>query len=173
MANTTLNTLNSPTPEEFLNQADINFQPINSASSQKTNFYIIQKNFAALVIFNKNVKIALRYLKDLINIDGIVNTVLLKIQDAKTTIAVNYDLVVGTSELQTSNSKIFQVSRAGLLLVEITSKDNPLEWNVDRLIVQVKNLDGVIVYPVITTKNNKISIDFVDSLSTNYTVYFM
>ena len=162
-----------PTTEQFLEQPDIGFQDINSATSQKTNFYIVQKNFEALLLFNKNVKASLRYLKNLINIDGIVTTVLANIQSAKNTLAINYSLVVGESELQITNGKTYQVKREGLLLVEITSKDNPLEWDVDKLIVQVKNFDGIIVYPVITTKNNKITIDFVDSLSTNYVVYFI
>jgi hypothetical protein len=37
--------------------------------------------------------------------------------------------------------------------------------------VQIKEISGIILYPVITTINNKITVHFTDGLSTSYKIF--
>ena len=74
--------------------------------------------------------------------------------------------------LATVNGTNYRLERVSEYIVEITNVSKPL-WNVDKLIVDVKNSDGVKVYPTISTINSKITIYFNDGLLTNYNVIFI
>ena len=110
-----------------------------------------------------------KYYTKRIDIDAIIKTITEKFQSSKLTIPIQSNSVIGSSENIQIDSVTYKVNRVAQFVIEITNLTNP-EWVVDKLIVQVKDLDGVIVYPTISTKNSKITVHFIDGILTNYYV---
>jgi CTP-dependent riboflavin kinase len=79
---------------------------------------------------------------------------------------------VGEIVIQTMNQRDFQIKKVDLYIIEITCLSET-NWDVNRLMVQIKNIDGTIVYPKITTIESRILIDFIDGIATNYQVLFI
>lgn len=158
--------------ESFITQKDFAITEIDKASSQKSNILILANNFSQLVKFLSVMKAYVIYLRSLVDTENIVQTVIEYLQSSKTSISILYSLLVGSSEQQQINNIIYKVERLDSYTIEITNLSKP-SWSVDKLIIQVKNVDGVIVYPTITTKNGKITVYFNDGIITNYNVIFI
>lgn len=160
--------------EQWLATPDLEFTDIDNNSNIKTNFLFVQRNFTNLKKWLSGLKSYLRYLRGLIDIDNLLAELLDKLRNEKTMIPIIYSMEIGqiTTYTDPASKKNYRIKRADEYNIEITnlSEEN---WNVDRLMVCVKNYDGTIVYPVIKTISNKINLYFTDGLSTNYNVFFI
>lgn len=158
--------------EQWINIPDLEFTDIDNNSSIKTNFLFVQRNFTNLKIWLVGLKSYLRYLRSLIDIDKLLTALLYKLHNEKTRIPIIYNMEINQIKTYTepATKKNYRIKRVDEFNIEISniSEEN---WNVDRLMVCVKNADGTIVYPVIKTISNKINIYFTDGLSTNYNVF--
>ena len=152
--------------DSFLDQK-IEFAGLNKKTAIRTNFSLFSKNWEDLEKYIANLMLYLKYLRGLIDIDNIIKTITEKFQSSKLTIPIESNLAVGASKNVLIDSTTYKVNRVAQFVVEITNLTTP-EWVVDKLIVQVKDLDGTIVYPTISTKNSKITIHFIDGILTNY-----
>jgi hypothetical protein len=160
------------TNDDFLNGEIPSFKEIDSKSSIKTNILLLATNWKLLIPFLDNLMGYIMYLRSLINIDNLIQEVTLNFQNSKIAIPIYFSMIIGEHASHNINNVMFRVSRVSQYIIEISNLTTP-DWNVDRLLVQIKNDEGAIVYPLILTKNNKISIHFIDGLSTNYTVFFI
>lgn len=158
--------------DDFMKQPDFNINQVDQRASTKTNFYILNNNWVALVKYLKNIKSVIKWLYDSIQIDEIVKQVLDKLETSKNEIPVSFDIPVTTSYQIVCNKHTYKITRVDeyILTIECLTKPN---WDVRNLIVSVKNNDNVIVYPAIQTVNNRIRVDFIDKIATNYRVIFI
>ena len=85
---------------------------------------------------------------------------------------IDITLNLGTSITQTIGTKIYRIERVDDYKIIITG-DNIINWNTDNIICQVKDINGMIVYPIIITKNNKIEIYFNDMIGSNYILFWI
>lgn len=158
--------------EAFLNQGDYAVNNVDKGASTKSNFYLLDNNFVALVKYLKNLKFAVKYIFEHLQSDTIVQEVIDKLQTDKPAVPVSFDMPVTASRTVVVHDKTYKITRVDdyIVTIECLSIKN---WNVDNLIVQVKNNDRVIVYPRIKTAENMIEINFIDKIATNYTVFFL
>lgn len=154
--------------EEFINNPDLELNHINNESSQKTNFHITETNFNLLLIWFLLLRDYVKYIRTLIDVEAISQLVIDNLLTNKTMLSIFYSWNIDQIITQSG----YQLKRIAITTIEIT-KLNQVTWDNSRLMVQVKNANGDIVYPVITTANNKILIEFQDGISTNYTVIMM
>lgn len=154
--------------EEFIDNPDLELTHINNESSQKTNFHITEVNFNLLLTWFILLKDYVKYLRTLIDVETISQLVIDNLLTNKTMLSIFYSWNIDQIITQSG----YQLKRIAITTIEIT-KLNQTTWDNSRLMVQVKNANGDIVYPVITTANNKILIEFQDGISTNYTVIMM
>ena len=163
------------TPQEiadFLNQPDIVFNTINGKQSIKTNFLIISRNFKALAIYLSKLTSFVKYLYSLIDIQNLIIAVIDALATSKITLQIKFDQLVDTSVMLEVNKKIYKVYRVDDYHIEITN-ESVENWIVDKLMIQVKQLDGTFVYPTIRTIESKLDIYFPDGISTNYNIYLL
>jgi hypothetical protein len=160
-----------PTNEikDFLDKPLVKFETYSKSSSIKTNILLFSKNWQNLNEYLKNLTNFLKWLKNSIDMSSIIQDIAETFQNSKTSIGLPYSLSIDETNLQTINGVTYKIFRVNDFMFEITNLSNQT-WVVDKLIVQVKTSDGVIVYPAITTKTGKITLTFLDGLSSNYEV---
>ena len=156
----------------FINQSDVSFTPIVDNNSIKSNILILSKNFNTLAKYLSNLKAFAVFIYNLIDIDKLISTVLANIQSSKTVLLIDSSKNIGEVFIQTINGVDYQIIKTDDYTISVTIPALS-NWAVDNLIVQVKNLQGVIVYPVITTIDNSIQVNFTDGFSTNYKLFFI
>lgn len=157
---------------DFINQSDISFNPIVDNNSIKSNILILSKNFNTLAKYLSNLKAFAVFIYNLIDIDKLISTVLANIQSSKTVLLIDSSKNIGEVFIQTVNGVDYQIIKIDDYTISVTIPALST-WAVDNLIVQVKNLQGTIVYPVITTIDNSIHVNFNDGFSTNYKLFFI
>lgn len=163
------------TPEqiqEFIALNNLELNDLDSTQAYKTNFLITTRNFKSLVIYLGNTLSFIKNLYETIDIQNIINSVLTLLETTKNVLNINVTLVVGTSVTQTIGTNIYRISRIDNYQISI-SGDNIIGWNTDNLICQVKDNNGMIVYPSIITKDNKIDIYFDDLITSNYKLFWL
>lgn len=153
----------------FLEAGDLQLEELNKESSTKSNILLFGKNFKTLKTYLTNLKNYLIYLRDLINIDSLINQVIETFQNSKISLPIANDMALETSINIEIGNMLFVVNRVSQNRIEITN-GNDAEWNVDRLMITIKNNDGVVVYPKIITKASKITIEFNDGIISNYNI---
>lgn len=158
--------------EDFLKQPDFNVNEIDQKASMKTNFYILNNNWISIVKYLKNLKSVIKWIFDNMQIDEIVRQVLDKLETSKNEIPISFDIPVSTSYQVVSNKHTYKVTRVDQYVITIECLTKP-QWDVRNLMVTTKNNDNMIVYPATQTIDNKIRIDFIDRISTNYRVIFI
>ena len=156
----------------FVAQPALELDKIDTNVSQKTNFFISGKNFISMQVYLIKLKDYSVYLSSLINLTGIINDIFNKIQTDKLVLTVITSLNINQIEEQTVNNVVYQIKRIDDYIIEITNS-TVQNWIVDSLIIDIKDNDGTKVYPRITTKNNKITIYFIDGILTNYKVIIL
>lgn len=157
---------------QFLNTQNLELDELSSAQSFKTNFLLINKNNSKFILFVNYLLGFIKNLYETININTIVNLVLNNLQTQKLVLNINSTLIIGDSINQTLNGQTYKITRISNINVSIecvTIND----WNVDNLIIQVKTIDGTIIYPTINTNDNIINIYFNDIIGTNYNVIIL
>ena len=158
--------------DEFLEQEDIEFEPLNGSQSQLNNFILNTRNFTLLQLYLVNMLSWVKYLYQLIDVDNIILGVLDRLAVTKIFFSINYSLAIEASVIQNQANKNYKILRLSKYHIRITNETTP-SWNVDKLMVQIKQLDGTIVYPTIKTADSKIDIYFADEIKTNYKVYIL
>ena len=153
----------------FLNQQDIEFDSHSKDSSLKSNILLLFKNFANLAKYLKMQKEFIAYIFSLLNVDELINNILEQLQNSKTILLVDNGMIVGEHIDIESNSVTYRMTRVSPQTIDIINLSNN-EWNVDGVVVQIKTIQGQIVYPSIVTNNSKISIQFNDGIDTNYNI---
>ena len=157
--------------DEFILQNDLTFSPYNPTSSIKTNIFIFARNFVNLTTYLSKLKAFIARLNNLFN-GGLGQIIINNLQVNKIFLVVSGALSLNEIVQQTVNEIVFQIERKDQFVIEISNITNPT-WLTDNLVIQVKNIDGTIVYPVIITKDSKISIHFIDELQTSYKVFII
>lgn len=160
------------TDNGFLEQAQLELEKVVKTASVKSNILLFGKNFNTLVTWLRNLRDYVAYLKDLINVENLVNVVIESFQNSKLSIVIDYTMYEETSVNVVIGNTTYKVERVDSRTIEITNITNP-EWVVDKLLIGIKNLEGVTVYPKITTINNKITIYFADGILSNYVVIIL
>lgn len=156
----------------WIQGTDIGLDRLDNNSNIKTNFMLCDRNFQRLKLWLGALLSYIRYLRELVDIDSLLKELFFKIQEEKITIPilmamdVNPDAPVDYTD--PFSGTIYFIRRIDVQTVEITAqKEN---WKVDKLMVTVKDNDGIINYPVVKTSNNRITIYFPDGISSNYQV---
>jgi hypothetical protein len=161
-----------PAQEEFLEKTKIELSDVNNQASIKTNFFILQKNKLTLVEWLTKLLGYIRYLRKLIDTDTIVTEIFDYIQEHKYKITIKVPTGV-TTILDSSNGKNFTITYVDDYTVNVECLDK-LIWQTNQLVISVKTTnEGIVVYPVITCKNNMIIFNFADGIGENYDVYFI
>ncbi len=156
--------------DAFALQNDLEFDPNDGKSSLKTNTFLSERNFESLQLYISKLKAYSVRTAQSTNVDGLVEQILEQFQTSKIIIPITTDHPIGNSVFVEVNGITYTIQRIDSYIIEITSIP---DWITDSLIVQVKNTEGIIVYPVITTAENKIKIHFIDGIQTNYNVFFV
>lgn len=151
----------------FITQPQLKLKDILNVSNIKTNFLITQENKVTLEAWLNNFKQYVAYLSDLINVETLINAVVAQLSTSKTSIFIDKTIAVSQIKTYISNGVTYQINRVDLTKIEIT-KVNDTNWNVNNLICQLKNENGVVFYPKIQTSSNKILIEFLDNIIFNY-----
>jgi hypothetical protein len=158
--------------QDFLNLNNLELDNLNSNQSFKTNLLISTRNFKSLVIYLANTLSFIKNLYETINPTYIITQVLSLLENTKNILDINVNLLINTSVTQTIGTKIYRISRIDDYQIRITG-DNIIDWNTDNIICQVKDINGMIVYPTIITADNKIDIYFNDLLGSNYKLFWI
>lgn len=158
--------------EKFLAQPDYAINNIDKSASIKTNFYLLNNNLTALVKYLKNLKHVAKWVYEHLQIDQLILELIDKFQTDKLMIPVAFDIPITGTRIHESGKDTYKITRIDNYIIDIECLTRK-NWNVDRLMIQVKNNDYVIVYPRIATVENKITIDFIDKVATNYNVFIV
>ena len=157
---------------EFVAAADLSFTKIDKASSLKTNNLIGDKNFTLLQGYLTKLKGYVEYIQDLIDIQQIIDQIIAQQQSSKSVLLISTTMNIGDNSTQKVNGVNYKVTRTDDYIIEISNLNNT-EWVTDFLMVQVKNNNGAIVYPLIFTVNNKIIVHFIDGITSDYKLFFI
>jgi hypothetical protein len=109
---------------------------------------------------------------EILDIEKIISDIIKRYESSKNNILISFDLDIGSITVVTVGDRRFQIKRLDEYIIEITCIEKE-PWKVDALIIQIKNAEGMIVYPRITTISSKVTIDFIDTIASNYWVYFV
>lgn len=156
----------------WIKETNIELTDLDNNSNIKTNFMWCQRNFQRLKVWLTTLVSFIKYLRDLIDVDSLLHELFLKIQEEKITIPIMMAMDVNPDQpvdyTDSFSGTVYFIRRIDVQTVEITAqKEN---WKVDKLMVTVKDNDGVINYPVVKTSNNRITLYFPDGISSNYQV---
>jgi hypothetical protein len=157
--------------DSYQSMEDLKLDSIQKGSSFKTNFFISEKNFQTIMRWVNRLRDYVDELYNMINIPAIIAELVKYYEANKNMLTIRCDMEIGFIDHQTVNKRDFDIKRIDEYVIEITCSSE-VDWDVDRLIIQVKNIDGMIVYPRLITKTSKITIDFIDGMITNYFVFF-
>lgn len=158
--------------EQFLEEPDIKLDDINNSTAIKSNFHLMQKNKVTLLIWLKRLKAYVKYLRSLIDLNNIILEVIEYLAKNKPRFYLAYLSNPGESTIQEVNKQQYQIKRTDLYTFEIINLTNS-DWESDRLIIQCKNDEGNVVYPVIQTKGNMVRLNFADGITHNYYMYWV
>lgn len=157
---------------DFVKKKVVEFNKISTTSSFKTNLTLFSRNWTNLYTYLGTLLSYLKYIDGILDIDTFMATVISTFQSSKAMLTIFSAYVIGELNLQTTNSIQYSITRLDANTIEILNTKNA-DWVVDKLIVDVKTVDGIKVYPVITTINSKISIYFADGILSDYVILFV
>ena len=151
--------------DSFMASDDIEFSEYQSTVSIKSNIFLFSRNFLNLGLYLSKLK---AYVKQIDNNSGPNSALRL----TKTIILIDSSVNIGESYQVTSDNISYKVERLNQYVIEITNITVP-QWNTDELLIQIKSVNGMLIYPAITTAENKIKIDFIDGLVEEYKVFII
>lgn len=164
----------------FLEQPDFECNEIDVKTSTKSNFFTLNNNWLNLVKYLRNLKDAVRWLWEHIQIEALVDAVLEKLQKQKNLVSIPATLPTYSDMSYTdpNTGKHYTISRPASHCIQITRNESEV-WETEALIVCVKDVNYTSVNVSVTTTKNCIRIDFLDGqveesvLQSNYYVYFI
>jgi len=152
---------------EFANESDLQLKSIDKSYNFKSNFYLIEENFENLVKWLSRFKAYAILTNNSVDVTNLVNLAVAKMQTMKTSIVISGVLITGQIVNQTVNGIVYRVTKIDSQTITI-SNVNDSEWNVDNILVMIKDSYNTLVYPVIITNNNQIRISFSYDISDDY-----
>jgi len=158
-------------PQDFLMNILV-FSEITSENTINSNFFTTERNFENLSTWLTELQTYLTYLQGLTNIDTIFANVLENYKTQKNSILLSYTIGIGNTVSQIIGTTTYLIKCVDQYTFEITNSTNS-GWNVDNLIIQIKNANGQIMYPNITTLNNKITIVFDSPINIDTKLFFI
>lgn len=168
--------------KDFLDQPDFECNEIDTKTSTKTNLFTLNNNWLNLVKYLKNLKAAVKWLWENIQIEALVDAVLEKLEKQKNLIVIpntlpyNSQSPVVITYVDANTKKTYTIERVSLHCVVIRREP---DWKTEMLMVVVKDANYTNVNVGVTTSNNEIRLDFMDgqvtaaNLQSTYYVYFI
>lgn len=141
------------------------------ANSIKTNFIILFKYLNIGFRINVIIRKYIDYLKTQINAENIVNQVITNLLVNKLEFLLDHNYELNISSLVTIEETLYKVTKTKVNEFEIVR--DAVGWNVSKLIIQVKMLDGTIIYPKIKTLAGKITVTTTEPITNNLIVYIV
>lgn len=139
--------------------------------SIKTNFITLFKYLNIGFGIIKIIKKYIDYLKTQINADNIVNQVITNLLVNKLEFILDINSELNISKLITIDNVLYKVTKTRNNEYEII-RDQP-EWNVNKLIIQCKLVDGTVIYPKIKTFAEKITITTTEPITNNIVIFII
>lgn len=136
--------------DDFSKQSDIEIIDINNKSSMKSNIYLTARNLANLIPFLNKLKSAIFRDKICFQLNNIE---------------------VNSAEEQIINGTTYSINRDDDYQLSIR---RPIGgWNTNQLICQVKDDNGLILNPQITTQDSIIIIKFTTPILNSFSLYII
>ncbi len=169
--------------EEWINKPDLELTDLDNNKSIKTNFMFSSRNFLNIKKWANGLLAYIRYLRKLIDIDNIIFEVQNKLRTQKLYFPISQQASeqalgqlkenepIKLQHIDPITNYAYEIKYATNGHEVIISKLTDDNFITDKMIVTVKDQNGMIVYPVIQTGGDRISIWFADKISTNYIVY--
>lgn len=163
------------TPEEVINKYDellipeqVEYEDLNSI---KTNLIILFSFINIIFVIIKIIKDYIDYLKTQINSENIVVEVIDYLTINKMEFLLDNSIALNIGNPVNINNVLYYVTKTKTNEYEISRSTQ--NWNVNKLIVQVKLIDGTILYPKIKTFAEKITITTSEPITNNLLVYIV
>ena len=172
--------------EIWLNKPDLELSDLDENKSIKTNHLLSHRNFLNIKKWANGLLAYIRYLRKLIDIDNIIIEVFENLRSKKLSFLIDpahpttkvtcngyideVNNINSTSDSYYQKQYVYQIEYIDMYTVEITSLTDD-NFNTAAMCVFVKTIEGIQVYPVITTVGQKITINFPDEISCKYKVY--
>lgn len=143
----------------------------NDSYSIKTNlmtlFKFLNICFGIFVIFKNYID----YLRTQINAEDIVDEVIDNLLTNKLEFTLDINSEIDISKLVTINNNLYKITKTKVNEYEINRDQSG--WEVNKLIVQCKLIDGTIIYPKLKTFAGVITITTTEPISNNIIVYII
>lgn len=170
MANTVQSYIDSlPTYDIVLKRIDMNDSVVGGANSSNQNFAELEK------LLNK-FNLAIKELAEAIDIEAITNETLNKIEKDKKMFPLHFGLSeLAEPEQVTYFDRVYNITRLDELTFQVSrflGLDTE-DWDVSRLICQVKDVDGIVSHVMITTREHSIIVRFQDIPETDHYLYII
>lgn len=163
----------------FINGEILEFTSVDNNQSTKSNIFIIWKNLDLLILFLSKLKTFVLHFYESMDIEELIKGIIDSLTTSKNFVLIDYTIDIPDKvengmyfTTQKVNGKTYQITRKDEYQIEVSCLETT-PWITDNLIIQVKNLEGTIVFPVITTASNTVKLYFVDGISTNYRMFWL
>lgn len=163
----------------FINGEILEFTSVDNNQSTKSNIFIIWKNLDLLILFLSKLKTFVLHFYESMDIEELIKGIIDSLTTSKNFVLIDYTIDIPDKvengmyfTTQKVNGKTYQITRKDEYQIDVTCLETT-PWITDNLIIQVKNLEGTIVFPVITTASNTVKLYFVDGISTNYRMFWL
>lgn len=164
---------------EFISGNTLEFTPVDNNQSTKSNIFIIWKNLDLLILFLTKLKTFILHFYESMDIEELIKGMIDRLASSKNFVLIDY-MIDSPNKVENGmyfteqkvNGKTYQVTRKDDYQIEVTCLEST-PWITNNLIIQVKNLEGTIVNPVITTASNTVKLYFIDGISTNYRMFWL
>ena len=160
-----------PEPQDFLNN-EIIFSEITSENSINSNLFTSGRNFEILTTWITGLKTYLSYLQNAVDINKIFLSIVDKYKTQKSSILLSYTVGIGNTVSQVINNVEYLIKCVDQFTYEITN-NTVNDWNVNNLIIQIKDANGTIIYAKITTLDKKITIVFDVPINIDTIMFFI
>lgn len=156
-----------PAYDITLKRIDMNDSVVGGANSSNQNFAELEK---LLNTFN----LAIKELASIIDIEAITNATLEKIEKDKKMFPLHFGLSeLAEPEQVTYYDRVYNITRVDELTFQVSrfiGLDTE-DWDVSRLVCQVKDNDGIVANVMIATRESSIIIRFQDIPETDHFLY--
>lgn len=156
-----------PAYDITLKRIDMNDSVVGGANSSNQNFAELEK---LLNTFN----LAIKELASIIDIEAITNATLEKLEKDKKMFPLHFGLSeLAEPEQVTYYDRVYNITRVDELTFQVSrfiGLDTE-DWDVSRLVCQVKDNDGIVANVMIATRESSIIIRFQDIPETDHFLY--